>query len=294
MLKPGIAAGAPLITRRIPASAAGPGSVENLPVIGLGTWQTFDVAGTTEARAPLREVLQAFAGAGARLVDSSPMYGASESVTGDLAESLGLLQEPRRLFMATKVWTRGRDEGIAQMEQSMARLRVPAVDLMQVHNLVDLAVHSRTLRDWQARGRVRYVGLTHYTASAHAEVERALEAGKYDFLQINYSLAERESERRLLPLALEKGMAVIINRPFAEGALFSRTRGKSLPAWASELGIQTWAQFFLKWIVSHPSVTCAIPATSKAAHMLDNLGAGRGVMPDAAMRIRMAQHMDAI
>ncbi len=264
-----------------------PSSGEALPAIGVGTWQTFDVSGDTAERAALKEVLSLFAGAGGKVIDSSPMYGSSEAVAGDLAAELGITN---RLFVATKVWTRGREEGIAQMESSFRKLRVERMDLMQVHNLVDAAIHTKTLEDWKARGRVRYLGITHYTSSAYAEVERWLKTGKYDFLQINYSLAEPESELRLLPLAQEKGVAVLVNRPFAEGRMFSSARGKPLPAWAAEFGAASWAQYFLKWIISHPAVTCAIPGTGKPAHMADNLAAGVGPLPDAAMRARMSRH----
>ena len=274
-----------LIERAIPSTG------ERLPAIGVGTWQTFDVGPDAAARRALKEVLVAFAKAGGRVVDSSPMYGSSESVTGDLVAELGLAPN---LFFATKVWTSGRDEGLRQMETSFSRLRVPRMDLMQVHNLVDTAVHTKTLQDWKARGRIRYLGITHYTSSAYAEVERWLRTGNYDFLQINYSLGERESAERLLPLAQEKKVAVIANRPFGEGALFSRVRGKALPGWAGEIGAATWAQFFLKWIISHPAITCAIPGTGKPEHMLDNLAAGTGALPDAAMRAKMSAYFDAL
>ena len=274
-----------LIERAIPSTG------ERLPAIGVGTWQTFDVGQDAAARRALKEVLVAFAKAGGRVVDSSPMYGSSESVTGDLVAELDLAPN---LFFATKVWTSGRDEGIRQMETSFRRLRVQRMDLMQVHNLVDTAVHTKTLQDWKARGRIRYLGITHYTGSAYAEVERWLRTGNYDFLQINYSLGERESAERLLPLAQEKKVAVIANRPFGEGALFSRVRGKALPEWAREIGAATWAQFFLKWIISHPAITCAIPGTGKPGHMLDNLAAGTGALPDAAMRAKMSAYFDAL
>ncbi len=262
-----------------------------LPVIGLGTWQSFDVGADDAARKPLREVLQAFAQAGGRVVDSSPMYGAAESVVGDLVAGLGLRE---RLFLATKVWTSGRTEGLRQMESSFKRLRVARMDLMQVHNLLDVETHTRTLREMKQQQTLRYIGITHYSASAHAEVERWLKTGQYDFLQINYSLGEPQAERRLLPLALEKKVAVIANRPFAEGALFRRVKGKALPAWAAELGIQSWAQYFLKWIVSHPAVTCAIPGTGNPKHMADNLAAGTGALPDEAGRKRMADYFQSL
>ena len=274
-----------LIERAIPSTG------ERLPAIGLGTWQTFDVGPDAAARRALKEVLVAFAKAGGRVVDSSPMYGSSESVTGDLVSELDLAPN---LFFATKVWTSGREEGLRQMETSFRRLRVQRMDLMQVHNLVDTAVHTKTLQDWKARGRIRYLGITHYTSSAYAEVERWLRTGNYDFLQINYSLGERESAERLLPLAQEKKVAVIANRPFGEGARFSRVRGKALPEWAREIGAATWAQFFLKWIISHPAITCAIPGTGKPGHMLDNLAAGTGALPDAAMRAKMSAYFDAL
>jgi diketogulonate reductase-like aldo/keto reductase len=272
-------------TRPIPASG------ETLPVIGLGTWQTFDVGGDAAARAPLQEVLQALYESGGRVVDSSPMYGSSESVVGELCAELGLC-EP--LFMATKVWTQGQDEGVRQMRRSVERMRAGRMDLLQVHNLVDLEAHTKTLREWQAQKLVRYIGVTHYTASAHAALVRALKTKQYDFVQVNYSLDEREAEDSVLPVARELGVATLVNRPFATGGMFRRTRGKPLPPWAAELGIATWAQYFLKWIVSHPAVTCAIPATSKPAHMRDNAAAGMGAMPDAAMRARMAEHYSSL
>jgi diketogulonate reductase-like aldo/keto reductase len=270
-----------LMSKKIPSTG------EALPVIGVGTWQTFDVGADPAARAPLREVLKLL---NRNVVDSSPMYGSSESVAGDLIAELGLRD---KLFIATKVFTSGRDAGIRQMETSFKRLRVERMDLMQVHNLVDVATHTKTLMDWKAR-RVRYTGITHYTSSAYAEVERALKSGQYDFLQINYSLGERESEQRLLPLAKEKNIAVIANRPFAEGALFRQVKGKSLPPWAKELGIESWAQYFLKWIVSHPAVTCTIPGTGNPKHMQDNLAAGRGALPDEGARKRMAEFFDRL
>jgi diketogulonate reductase-like aldo/keto reductase len=267
-----------------------PSSGEALPVIGLGTWQAFD-AGGGAARAPLREVLRRFSEAGGRVVDSSPMYGAAESVVGDLVAALGLRE---RLFVATKVWTSGRAEGLRQMESSFKRLRVERMDLMQVHNLVDVETQTRTLQEMKQQQRLRYSGITHYSASAHAELERWLKTGQYDFLQINYSLGEPQAEQRLLPLALERNVAVIANRPFAEGALFRRVKGKPLPPWAAELGIQSWAQYFLKWIVSHPAVTCAIPGTGNPEHMKDNLGAGYGALPEPSARKRMADYWGSL
>jgi diketogulonate reductase-like aldo/keto reductase len=268
-----------LATRKIPSSG------EALPVIGLGTWQTFDVGESQDARAPLAKVLGAFTELGGKLVDSSPMYGNSEEVVGDLTAQLGLR---KKLFIATKVWTSGRQEGIVQMEDSMRKLRADPIDLMQVHNLVDVNTHLATLREWKQAGHVRYIGITHYMAGGHDAVARMLETQPLDFIQINYSVGEREAERRLLPLAKERGVAVIANRPFAEGGLFSRLRSRSLPSWAAEIGCESWAQILLKFIVSHPAITCAIPATSKVAHLRDNMQAAYEPLPDAKLRRRIA------
>jgi len=260
----------------------------SLPRIGLGTWQTFDVGADAAARAPLREVLGLLDG---NVVDSSPMYGSSETVAGDLIAELGLRPQ---LFVATKVWTQGRAEGMRQMETSFRRLRVERMDLMQVHNLVDVETHTKTLLDMKQKGRIRHLGITHYTSSAYAEVERWLKSRQYDFLQINYSLAEREAEKRILKIAAEVNARVIVNRPFAEGALFRRVKGKALPPWAAELGIASWAQYFLKWIVSHPAVTCAIPGTAKPEHMRDNLAAGQGMLLDENRRKQLAAYFDGL
>ena len=273
------------MAKKIPATG------EAIPAIGLGTWQSFDVGADPAARKPLREVLARFAQAGGRMVDSSPMYGAAEAVVGDLLADLGIRD---KLFIATKVWTSGRAEGVRQMENSFKRLRTDRIDLMQVHNLVDVETQARTLQDMKQRQKLRYMGITHSSASAHAEVERRLKAGRYDFVQINYSLGEPQAERRVLPLALEKGIAVIANRPFAEGALFRRVKGRPLPPWSAQFGIESWAQYFLKWIVSHPAVTCAIPGTGNPKHMADNLAAGAGALPDQAARKRMADHFSSL
>lgn len=263
-----------------------PSSGEKLPIIGLGTWQAFDVSTSPAERQPLEEVLALFVKFGGRVIDSSPMYGRAEQVIGDLATKLDL---QRALFLATKVWTTGKEAGIASMENSAARLQTKRVDLMQVHNLVDARTHLATLRDWKEQGRVRYFGITHYASSAYGEVARLLRSEKVDFLQINYSLLEREAEKEILPLAQERGVAVIVNRPFGGGNLFSRVREKPLPSWAAEFDCHSWAQFLLKWIIAHPAVTCAIPATSKARHMEDNMGGGVGKLPDAKLRQRMVE-----
>lgn len=274
-----------VVSKKIPVTG------RPIPVIGLGTWQSFDVAADDAARKPLRDLLKVLAQARGRVVDSSPMYGSAESTVGDLVADLGIRD---KLFVATKVWTSGRAEGLRQMENSFKRLRVEHVDLMQVHNLLDVRTHTRTLLEMRQQQRVSYIGITHYSASAHAEVERWLSSGQYDFLQINYSLGEPQAERRLLPLALAKKVAVIANRPFAEGALFRHVKGKPLPPWAAELDIASWAQYFLKWIVSHPAVTCAIPGTGNPKHLKDNLAAGYGALPDRAARRRMADYFASL
>jgi diketogulonate reductase-like aldo/keto reductase len=286
----GVLAALPAALAMSPAQAQSAARLEKLPRVGLGTWQTFDVGAEAAARAPLREVLREFSAGGGRLVDSSPMYGSSESVVGDLAAELGL--HPN-LYVATKVWTSGREAGIRQMETSLRRLRTKSLDLMQVHNLVDVATHMKTLAAWKQEGRIRHVGVTHYAASAHAEVERSLAQFPCDFVQINYSIAEPEAASRLLPYAADRGIGVIINRPFAEGAMFRKVKGKAVPDWAGEFGAKSWAQFFLKWILGHPAVTCVIPGTSRPEHVVDNLGAAAGPLPDEATRKRMAAYYEA-
>jgi aryl-alcohol dehydrogenase-like predicted oxidoreductase len=274
-----------MLTRAIPSSD------EKLPVVGLGTWQVFDVDLTPENEKQLGEVLSLFVKLGGSVIDSSPMYGRSEQVIGALAAKLGLKD---KLFLATKVWTRGKQAGIESMERSIARFQTKRIDLMQVHNLVDLETQLRTMREWKAQGRFGYVGITHSSTSAHPEVEKVLRREKLDFLQINYSIMEREAEQRILPLAQDRQVAVIVNRPFGGGDLFSRVRAKPLPEWAAEFECRSWAQFFLKWIIAHPVVTCAIPATDKAQHIGDNLAAATGRLPDEKMRQQMVQFVAAI
>lgn len=276
---------APVLTRRIPASG------ERLPIVGLGTWQTFDTDPATATRGELARVLERFVALGGTVVDSSPMYGQAEGVVGALTNHLGVRD---RLFLATKVWTEGRARGISQMEESMRRLRVTRLDLMQVHNLVDVETHLDTLAEWKAAGRVRYVGITHYVASAFPRIERLIESYDLDFIQCNYSITDRAAEARLLPAAAERKVAVLVNRPFGGGSLFGRVRGRDLPPWAAEIGCESWGQFFLKFIIAHPAVTCAIPATSKVAHLEDNMGACRGTLPGEGMRRRMADFVAAL
>jgi diketogulonate reductase-like aldo/keto reductase len=268
-----------------------PSSGEKLPVIGLGTWQAFDVDLTSDNRRQLGDVLSLFVKLGGRVIDTSPMYGHAEDVIGELTTELGIRD---KLFLATKVWTRGKENGIKSMERSMALLRAKQVDLMQVHNLVDVQTQMTTLREWKAQGRIRYLGITHYEAGAFAEVEKIMRREKLDFVQINYSLMEREAEERVLPLAQERDIAVIVNRPFGGGDLFSRTRSKPLPDWAAEFDCRSWAQFFLKWIVSNSAVTCAIPATDKPRHLEDNMGGGIGRLPDTKTRQRMVELVSSL
>lgn len=263
---------------------------EQIPVVGLGTWQTFDVGENSTATNPLKEVLTTLLEKGGSVVDSSPMYGRSEKVVGDLSTELKIND---KLFIATKVWTTGKEQGIKQMNESFQLLGRKQLDLMQIHNLVDWRTHLVTLRDWKAQEKVRYIGITHYTESAYDQVEQIMKREPIDFLQINYSLLSRKAEERLFPLAQEKKISVLINRPFEEGALFSRVRGKTLPDWAKEFDCSSWGQFFLKFILSHPAVTCVIPGTSKPHHMADNAMAGVGKLPNADHRKKMITFLNA-
>lgn len=284
--KPGAKGGAvttsKFLTRKIPSSG------EAIPAIGLGTSGPFEVGTDESARGPLREVLRAFFAAGATLIDTSPMYSTAESVLGDLLTA----DEQQRVFLATKVWTpnsggHGEQKGIDQMQRSASLLKHPRIELMQVHNLVDLDVHLKTLKAWKEAGKIRYLGVTHYTTSSYPDLISVIQREKLDFVQFNYSAATREAEKRLLPLCAEKGVAVLINRPFEDGNLFSAVRDKPLPPWAADLGATSWAQLFLKFILAHPAVTCVIPATGKAKNLVDNLGAALGPLPDAKHREKL-------
>ncbi len=256
-------------------------------MVGLGTYSVFDVASTPEAIAERLRIVQLLVGAGGSVIDTSPMYNRSEKVIGDVIAA----GAPRDdLFIATKVWTNGREAGAQQMTRSAQLMGTDVIDLMQVHNLRDTAVHMQTIRDRQERGEIRYSGITHYRASALESLEKALREFRPQFVQINYSLGEREADERLLPLAQDLGIAVIINRPYQAGRLFGAVRGRELPGWAAPFAA-SWGQFFLKFIISHPAVTCVIPATRQAKHMRDNLGAGFGDLPDAATRERMIRFM---
>jgi aryl-alcohol dehydrogenase-like predicted oxidoreductase len=268
-----------------------PSSGERLPVIGLGTWQAFDVGNDASGRRECADTLRTLVRAGLRVIDTSPMYGSAEAVLGELLEPA---DSDRRAFVATKVWTSGRDAGRRQIENSFRLLRREKLDLIQVHNLVDADTQLATLAQLKHDGRIRYVGVTHSNDSAHAALSGYVERASLDFVQVNYSLVERDAEKTVLPAASTHKVAVLINRPFADGALFARTRGRELPAFAAEIGVTTWAQFALKWIISHPAVTCVIPGTRNPAHLLDNIGAAAGVMPDATMRAKMAASFDKL
>ena len=262
-------------TRKIPFSG------EALPMVGLGTWQTFDVGNDATMRQQLAEVLMLLVENGGAVVDSSPMYGTSESVVGDLSKQAGL---QNGLFLATKVWTRGREAGIREMERSMQRMKTNKMELMQIHNLLDWQVHVKTLRDWKAAGKIKYWGITHYTSGAYDSMIRVINQERPDFVQINFSLAEHSSMDRLIPTAANQGAAVIINRPYGGGSLFRRVKGKPMPDWASEMDAHSWGQIFLKYILSYKEITCVIPGTSKPKHIADNAMAGFGKLPDEQLR----------
>lgn len=270
---PAARATTPMRTRPIPVSG------EALPIVGLGTWQGFDVSTAAPEYSRLPGVLQALFDAGGSVIDSSPMYGRAEAVAGALLAAAG---NRRQAFVATKVWTRGRIDGIRQMNDSLHLLQTDRIDLMQIHNLVDWRTQLATLRDWKAAGRIRYLGITHYTASAYGELEAVMRAERLDFVQVNFSLDEADAARRILPLAADRGMAVLINRPFGGGGLLRRLRGRPLPPWAAEIGATSWAQLLLKFVLSQPAVTCVIPGTSRPEHMADNARAGSGRIPDRA------------
>ena len=262
-----------------------PSTSEKLPVIGLGSAVTFDVRPGSPQLKPLGEVLALFVKHGGKVIDSSPMYGNAESVIGDLAGKSHLRNS---LFIATKVWTKGQQEGIAQMERSLERFQTRTIDLMQVHNLADVETQMRSLREWKAKGRIRYTGITYSEDRGFSEVERNMRVQKPDFVQINYSLVDRGAAQRILPLAQELRMAVIINRPFGGGGVLQSLANKPVPAWTAEFDCHSWAQFLLKWIVAHPAVACVIPATNNPQHLEDNMAAGVGRLPDAKTRERMA------
>jgi len=273
----------PMLTRPIPSSG------EAMPVIGLGTYQTFDVGREPGVRSVLGEVLRGFIDAGGTMIDSSPMYGRAEEVCGDVLAETGL---QGRAFIATKVWTRGRRQGVTQMRESMAKLRCDVIDLMQIHNLVDWRTHLATLRDWRHEGLIRYIGITHYTTGAFRELEDVMTREAVDFVQLPYSIAVRAAEDRILSVAADRGVGVIVNRPYDGGGLFGAVRGRPLPHWAAEFDCTGWGQFFLKYILGHPAITCVIPATGKVDHLRELVAAGEGRMPDSGQRVRMAALVD--
>jgi diketogulonate reductase-like aldo/keto reductase len=269
------------ITRPIPSTG------EMLPAIGMGSSRTFDVENDPEAHAVRVQVLQTFFDNGGAIIDSSPMYGGSEQVIG---YCLGQIKNAHSLFSATKVWVVGRHFGINQIEHSEKLWSTHRFDLMQIHNMLDWETHVETLKAWKEEGRIRYIGITTSHGRRHEKLEKAMVQVPFDFVQFSYNILDREVEQRLLPLAAERGIAVIINRPFQRGMLFNYTAGQPLPIWADEFDCKNWAQFFLKFIVSHPHVTCTIPATSRVDHMQENMGAGFGRLPDEKARQRMARY----
>ena len=274
-----------MLTRTIPVSG------EKLPVVGLGSWQQFDVSSASEERNPLKEVLKNMHHIGGKVIDASPMYGRAEQVIGDLTDEVKLND---KFFLATKVWTTGRQAGVDQMNESLRKMRRNTIDLMQVHNLQDWQTHLKTLKDWKSQGKIRYIGVTHYTDSAHAQLEQIVRSKSVDFVQFNYSIRSRNAEKSLLNAARDNGVAVIINEPFDQGALFRSVKGKELPAWAADYDIKSWAQFFLKYLLGNAAVTCVIPGTSDVKHLVDNMGAGFGRLPDEAGRKKMVEWITTI
>lgn len=268
-----------------------PSSGEQLPVIGLGTWQTFDVGNNQEKREPLLDVLKTMKSLGGAMIDSSPMYASSETVVGDLTQELGI---ENSFFYATKVWTEGKNNGISQMNASFNKMQRKTMDLMQIHNLVDWQTHIKTLRDWKEEGKIRYFGFTHYTNNSHETLVKLIKQERPDFVQFNYSINERNAEQQLLNVAKDNGTAVIINRPYDGGNLFRSVKGKELPVWCKDLDINSWGQYFLKYIISHEAVNCVIPGTSKAKHAEDNMKAGYGKLPNNKERLQMLNYLKAL
>ncbi len=280
-----LAQAASLIQRKIPSTG------ESLPVIGIGTARRYEAVSTEAERAPLREVLRQFKEMGGKVIDTAPSYGTAEAVVGDLTAELTIRES---LFIATKLGARGGEAGIEQVEQSFKRLRTPTIDLIAVHNLQDTQTQLRTLRQLKQAGRIRYVGITTSFERQHPDFERTMKAETLDFIQVDYALDNRKADQRILPLATDRGVGVMVNLPFGRGRLFRAVQGQSLPSWAGEFDCASWAQFFLKYIVSHPAVTCAVPGMAKVEYVVDNLGAARGRLPDAAMRRRMEQFIDGL
>ncbi len=276
---------------RKPITHAIPSSGERIPVVGMGTSRTFDAGGDPAMMTQLGQVLQAFFDNGGTVVDSSPMYGSAEMVVGKLLKTM---PDRSKLFAATKVWTYGRQSGIDQMQKSMQLMGVGVMDLMQIHNLRDWKIHLPTLREWKEAGKIRYIGITTSHGRFHSELMQIMRTEDLDFVQFSYNIGNRTVENSLLPLAADRGMATLINRPFQRGSLFRKVKGKTLPDWASEFDCKSWGQFFLKYVVSHPAVTNVIPATSKVHHMVDNMGANFGRLPSASMRKRMDRYFEKL
>jgi len=267
-----------------------PSSGEALPVIGVGTWKGFDVAPNSKEYAALADVLRTLFALGGSVIDSSPMYGRAEEIVGKLLTETGTHE---KAFVATKVWTRGRSAGIDRMRRSMALLQRPSIDLMQIHNLVDWREHLATLREWKYEGRIKYLGITHYESSGHNDLEHIMRTEALDFVQFNYPLDEREAERRLLPLAAERGIAVLVNRPFGTGRLIKSLQAKPVPGWMEEIGCATWSQVLLKFVLAHKAVTCVIPGTGRPEHMAEDCHAGIGPLPDESLRKRLIALWDS-
>ncbi len=268
-----------------------PSSGEKIPAMGMGSYQTFNISDDSTDKQNLISVLEAFFRSKGRLIDSSPMYGRSESVIGALVEQI----EPKpKYFSASKVWTYGKQEGLEAVKESERRMRVDKMDLMQVHNLRDWEVHLPTLQKLKSENKLRYTGITTSRVSQYSDFEDVMKSQRLDFIQLNYNIKVREAEKRLLPLAMDRGQAVIVNMPFEKGRLFKLLKGRALPEWSKEFDCSSWAQFFLKFILSHPAVTCTIPATSKVNHMLDNMQAMTGRLPDHKMRNKMIQYFDSL
>jgi len=266
-----------------------PSSGQKIGIVGLGTWQTFDVGNSPSAREPLKEVLKVLTDQGGNLIDSSPMYGSSEKVVGDLTKELNIKSD---IFYATKVWTSGEQSGKSQMQSSMQKMGANPMDLMQIHNLMDWKTHMKTLYDWKEKGLIKHIGITHYVNSAHSQLEQIIKNENIDFVQVNFSINDRHAEESLLGTAKDNGVAVLINRPYAGGSLFRNVKGKNLPDWAPDIDCSSWGQYFLKYILSNPAITCVIPGTSKPHHMKDNMGAGFGRMADENTRKKMITYLN--
>ena len=277
----------PLIEKKIPSSG------EAMPIIGIGTARRYEDVKNESEKVPLRETIRQFRALGGKVIDSSPSYGTAEAIVGELVDGLKIRDS---LFLATKVSLRnvGREEGIKQIEESFKKLRTERIDLLAVHNLRDTDVQLKTLREMKAAGRIRYVGITTSFDNQYGEFEQVMKKEALDFIQVDYALDNRDAGERIIPLAPDRGMGVMINLPFGRGRLFNAVQGKKLPEWAGEFDCATWAQFFLKYIVSHPAITCAVPGMARAEYVVDNLGAARGRLPDAAMRKRMEQFIENV